>query len=229
MDAGSISASDTLVDTPNGLLPGNSVTTTPTSLTTLRIGFPTQNTVGYYELQTGPQIQDIYGVPMADVYVGSFIIWPPIISGRVTDTNGLPVRYVTLRLEGDPVPAVTDANGFYSIEVVPGSACTITPARGTSMFIPQSRVYASVSANLTNQNFVMVAPASLHLTQEQQGTNLNLRWFGINGVRYQPLSSTNLVDWQPYAGPLLGTNGQMSLSVPLGIEPVRFFRFRTDY
>ena len=67
------------------------------------------------------------------------------------------------------------------------------------------------------------------LTSQRQGANFNLRWFGINGVSYQPLSSTNLVDWLPCEVPLPGTNGVMSVLVPIGSEPIKFFRFSATY
>src|SRR4029077_13641143 len=166
---------------------------------------------------------------MAATYVGDFIISPPTISGRVTDTNGLPVRFVTVRPDGGLLPAVTDSNGTYAIEVPPSWVGTLTPSRGTSIFIPQSRSYTGVTTDLTNQSFVMAPPAALALTQQRQGSNLNLGWYGINGVTYQPLWSTNMVDWQPYANPLTGTNGPMNCVVPVGDDPVMFFRFSSSY
>jgi hypothetical protein len=229
MDSSSVSTGDFLLDTPNGLVPQNSLAVSTPNLTTVSVSFPAQNTVGFYEIDAGPQIQDIYGLPMAATYIGDFIISAPTISGRVTDTNGLPVHYVTMRPDGGLLPAVTDSTGAYSLEVPPSWIGTITPSRGTSMFIPQSRSYTNVTTNLTSQDFIMVPPSALTLTQELQGPNVNLSWYGINGVTYQPLYSTNLVDWVPYAGPLIGTNGPMNCLVPMGDDLVKFFRFSTIY
>jgi hypothetical protein len=84
-------------------------------------------------------------------------------------------------------------------------------------------------ADLPYQNFVMTTPAALALSGRKQGASLNLGWFGINGVSYQPLCSTNLVDWWPYDVPQLGANGPMGLAVPLDSAPTMFFRFSTSY
>ena len=229
MDATTISPSDALLDTPNGLLPQNELNAFPLSLMSARLSFPPQNILGFYQFQVGPQIQDIYGIPMDSAYIGDFIIWAPTISGQVTDTNGLPVQYVTIRPDGGLLPAVTDVNGAYSLQVPPSWVGTITPAKGTALFIPQLRSYAGVSASLTNQNFILVSPAMLTITQQVQGTNLNLSWFGLNGVTYQTLYSTDMLNWLPYQGPMLGTNGPMTCVCPMGSQPAMFFRFSTSY
>jgi hypothetical protein len=54
--------------------------------------------------------------------------------------------------------------------------------------------------------------------------NFILNWYGISGVAYQPFYSTNLVDWLPYDGALSGTNGEMQLIIPVGSDPMEFFR-----
>lgn len=228
MNMSSASPADFTVDTPDGFLPQSTLAVSSTNLSSLRLTFPPQTTLGYYEIQVRPQIEDIYGQTMAAPWFGSFIILPPIISGRVTSTNGLPVPYVTLQVQGDPVPTLTDTNGFYAVEVYPGWTGTITPSRTESVFIPPSRTYTNVSADFPNQNFVMAPPAALTLTADPQGPSLVLRWHGTTGLTYQPLYSTNLVDWYPCSTPLPGTNAPMSCTVPIGPEPLKFFRFTTN-
>jgi hypothetical protein len=229
MDATSLSSDDAVLDTPNGLLSDSNLAVSAQDLSSVLVSFPPQDTLGYYEIDAGPQIRDIYGLAMANTYVGSFVILPPIISGHVTDTNGAPVAYVTIRPDGGLLPALTDSTGAYSLEVPPSWVGTITPSRGTSMFIPASRSYHGVGTDLTNQDFILTPPSALMLTQQPQGTNMNLYWFGINGVTYQMLCSSNLVNWQPYGVALVGTNGPMSCTVPLGPDPAKFFRFGTSY
>ena len=53
--------------------------------------------------------------------------------------------------------------------------------------------------------------------------------YGIRGVTYQPLYSTNLVDWLPDDGPAPGTNGPMQLLVPMDTDPIMFFRVGASY
>jgi hypothetical protein len=229
MNFATASSSDVIVYTPIGALPGSSVTAVPLNLYTLRFTFPPQTTVGYYEIDAGPAIEDVYGVAMADTYVGDFDITSPIISGYVTSTNGTPVSFVTLRAGSGLLPAVSDSNGQYSLEVPPGWSGTITPSKGSAVFIPASRIYANVSGDTTNQNFISTTSASLVMHSQKQGNNLNLSWFGINGVTYQTQVSTNLTDWLPYGAPFLGTNGPVILQIPIGPDPADFFRFATSY
>jgi hypothetical protein len=229
MNSNSISASDFTLDTPNGFLPQSSLTVTALDLNTIRISFPPQDTSGYYEVQAGPFIEDIYGVPMSATYVDSFVILPPVISGYVTDANGLPVRFVTVRPAGGLSPDVTDANGFYSIEVLPSWTGTTTPSKGSALFIPGMRSYADLTSDRTNQNFIMVTSSALALNSQRQGAGLSLGWYGINGVSYQLLYSTDLVNWAPYGAPITGTNGQMTIIAPIDNTPEKFFRFTTSY
>jgi len=96
--------------------------------------------------------------------------------------------------------------------------------------VPALRSYTTVTLDLTNQDFVLVKPAALTLSTQQQGDNLVLSWNGLDGVSYQLFCSTDLVNWVPYgAGPLPGNNGPMSVSVSTGAQPAKFFRFRMSY
>jgi hypothetical protein len=223
-----VTTADIVVTTPSGVLPQNSLVVSASGADALLISFPSQTNLGTYSIQAGPAIEDIYGLPMAGAYLGSFVISPPIISGRVVDTNGLGISSVTLTISGNPTPVMTDANGSYSIPLFPGWTGTITPTKVGSVFIPGTRSYANLGSNATGQNFVIVAPSALAISVGQQGGNLNLQWFGINGVTYQPLCSTDLLNWQTCIGPILGTNGPIMVAVPIG-APAQFFRFNASY
>jgi hypothetical protein len=67
------------------------------------------------------------------------------------------------------------------------------------------------------------------LTTQVQGNNFMLSWYGIPGVTYQPLYSTNLVDWLPYDNVLQGTNGPLQLLVPIDTDPIKYFRMGASY
>jgi len=229
MDFSSVSASDFSLDTPNGFLPQTSLQVAPINLNSLRLSVPTQSAIGYYELETGPEIEDIYGQPMATPFVDWFVIWPPTISGHVTDASGLPVPFVSLHPDGGLLADVADSQGNYSIAVPPGWTGTITPKRGTALFVPTTRAYTNVSANLTNQGFVLLNSSALTLSSQRQGSGLNLSWYGLEGVSYQILISTDLISWRSYGTAEIGTNGPMNLSLPFGIDPASFFRFSISY
>lgn len=230
MNFSSAAPVDFSLDTPNGLLPPGSLMTAASDLSTVRVSFPAQSTLGDYVIQAGPQISDIYGQNMSAAYIGSFAIVPPIISGRVVDTNGLGVPYLTVQVSGDPFPILTDGSGYYSLEVFPSWAGTITPERGGRIFIPPSHTYTNVSNDLTNQNFMMATSTALAFSSQRLGTNLRLNWYGINGVSYQVLYSSNLVNWVPYNLPVTGTNGPAGVAIPIDVtRRAEFFRFSAGY
>jgi hypothetical protein len=161
---------------------------------------------------------------------GTVLVAPTfLISGSVLDTNGAPVAGITLQPTG--LAAVTsDASGFYSVTVPPIWSGSITPS-GNALFLPGSLSYSAVSANATNQNFLVALPSSFNFTASQfDGTNSAIfNWYGINGLSYQPLCSSNLVDWAPYGSPIIGTNGPATFLVPVTNAPQLFFRLSVSY
>jgi hypothetical protein len=126
-------------------------------------------------------------------------------------------------------PVLTDANGDYSLEVLPSWTGTITPSKGEAVFLPASRSYTSLSGNATNQNFVPITPAALTLGLSSPGSPTNLTLYGIRGATYQVYYSTNLVNWLPYGSPYVGSNAWMSLPAPYDGTPARFYRFSVSY
>jgi hypothetical protein len=224
----SVSAADVVIVSPTGEPAPVGLTLSGPDSDTLGVTVAPQTSPGFYEVYVGPQVHDIYGLSLGTAYLGSFVILPPTISGQVTDTNGVPVPYVTLNASGGPMGAVTDVNGFYSLEVPPGWSGTVTPVRAQAQFIPPSRAYTNVTVNLNNANYIMASPGALALEAQLQGSSLQLGWQGIEGATHQVYWSTNLVDWVPYGPALPGTNGPMSVTVPVGTEPAKFFRYSTS-
>jgi hypothetical protein len=88
---------DVVLVTPGGILPQTDLVVSTLGLDGLRISFPPQTAVGGYTLRVGPQIEDLLGQAMSQVYTGAFTVVLPTISGRVTNTNGLPVAGVVLQ------------------------------------------------------------------------------------------------------------------------------------
>ena len=96
----------------------------------------------------------IYGDP-GDVSDAEFsIVDTPMfsISGTIT-TGGAPMANVILSgLPGDPQ---TDETGFYLASVPSGWRGTVIPTGGDGKFVPASRTYTSITANKTNQDYVV--------------------------------------------------------------------------
>ena len=220
----SVSASNFTLVTPAGVLAASNLTAAATGPTTVRVSFPAQNLLGNYSIQAATAITNLFGLPLATGYAGTFTVSLPAISGAVTDTNGAPVAGVRLQPSGGLTGVTTDTNGQYALGVPPGWSGTVTPSLGSSMFAPGAIAYTSVTAPLTNQNYLLVTTIAPGLAAGVSGTNFLVNWAGLPGVTYQLLWSTNLVDWQPLGSPLPGTNGLMQLVLPIGSDPADFFR-----
>jgi hypothetical protein len=85
INAGSLSASNVTITTPSGVLPSSGLSFGLVGDNELEIEFPLQTNVGNYSFEVG-QVQDIYGVPMAAPYNGTFSIVAAPVSLSVTPT-----------------------------------------------------------------------------------------------------------------------------------------------
>lgn len=224
VDPASVSASNFTLITPAGVLAASNLTAAATGPGTVRVSFPPQNLQGTYSILAATAISNIFGLPLASAYGGTFTVSLPGISGAVTDTNGAPVAGVLLQPSGGLTGVTTDTNGHYSLGVPPGWNGTVTPSLGSFMFVPDSITYTNVTDLVTNQNYLMVTTIAPNPTSSLSGTNFTVNWAGLPGVTYQVLWSTNLVDWQPLGSPLPGTNGLMQFPVPINSGPANFFR-----
>jgi hypothetical protein len=226
VSAASVSPSNFTLITPEGTLGSSNLSVTVTGPFSVQVSFPIQNLDGNYTIEAATTISNMFGMPLAVPYSGTFSISLPTISGTVTDTNGAPVAGVMVQPNGGLTGMMTDANGNYSIGVPNGWNGTMTPAQGTFMFVPSSLSYTNVTGNLTNQNYLMVLTVAPSLTSSVNGTSFTLGWTGITGVTYQIFWSPDLVNWQPLGSPLPGTNGLMQVSVPSNTNSAAFFEIQ---
>jgi hypothetical protein len=156
------------------------------------------------------------------------IITNIMVSGSVLQTNGAGVAGLPLQASGLPV-VLTDSRGFYSVTVPSPWTGTIAP-EGSIYFLPNARSYSDLAGNTTNQNFLLASGSDFNLSAGQfDGTNLSFNWYGISGVTYQTLSSSNLVDWVPYGPPIMGNNAPLTLTVPPTNAPQLYFRLGVSY
>ncbi len=228
MNPYSFTAGDVSLTGPGGLVMSN---LNPVALTHcwFRIDFPTLTAQGDYTLTVGPQVQDLFGQPMSEAFTGTFSIAWATVQGSVTDSNGLPVPGVLLQPDGGFAGATTDTNGNYVLALPAAGTIQVTPSKAGLVFVPSARTYNGVPTPINNENYLAVGTVVPTLTSQVQTNGLVLGWYGISGVTYQPFSSTNLVDWLPYDGPLSGTNGPLQLVVPMITDPIMFFRMGASY
>jgi hypothetical protein len=190
----------------------------------LRVNFPQQIAQGDYVINVGPQVLDLSGQPLSQVYTSAFAIVWSLVQGTVTDTNGLPVPGIVLQPDGGVPSTTTDTNGIYLLSLPPGGTFLVTPSATNLMFVPGTRTYANVTGTLSNENYLAVSMVAPALTARVETNTYVLSWYGVSGVTYQPLYSTNLVDWLPCDGVLTGTNGPLQFLIPADTAPIMFFR-----
>jgi hypothetical protein len=221
-DPNSASAADLVAQPPSGPALSN-VTFSSVNLSTLRASFPQQTANGQYTVTLGPDINDLFGSPMPAPHNGAFTIVLPVIQGTVTNASGLPVAGVTLTSPG-MTPAITDANGNYTLSFVSGTEFTVTPALDNSTILPSTRSYTNLTNSISGEDYLAVTTIAPTLSASLSGTNLNLAWFGFPTVTYQLYQATNLVDWLPSGPPFIGSNAVIQIPIPVGPDPQMFFR-----
>jgi hypothetical protein len=226
VNPGSVSPEDFVLITPLGQQ--TNLTATPSGPFTVSIQFPVQNLPGDYRFEAGPNLENLFGQPLSQVYTGTFTVMLPTISGKVTDTNGAPVPDVVLQPDGGWLPAITDTNGVYTLPVPLYWTGLVTPSLGSSVFVPAARAYSSVTQPFDTEDYLVVDTIAPQLTSGSTGTNMFLNWYGIPGVWYQVLGSTNLTDWYTVGPAIQGTNGLIEITVPVGEPPEQFFRMQAN-
>jgi len=219
----SLASLNVVLSTPTAV-PVADITASVTGLDTLRVSFPPQSVPGSYSIQVGPQIQDLFGRTMPQAYVGGFTLALPVIQGTVTDTNGQPVPGVLLQPDSGLPAAMTDASGNYSLNFSSGSTFTVTPSLSGFVFVPGSRGYTNAIASVGGENYGMVPIPAPTLGSVLSDNGLTLNWHGLPRVTYQIYSSTNMVDWEAYGDPFVGSDVDVQVTAPMDGAPQKFFR-----
>jgi hypothetical protein len=226
-DPNSFAATAVSLTTPNGPLSSGSLSISMLSSASYLVTFPLQTAVGNYALAVGPNINDLYGQPMSQVYTGAFAISLPVIQGVITDPSGRPVPGVLLQSSDGLSSTTTDTNGNYDLGFVPGSSFTVTPSLGALLFAPVSMSYTNISTSISNQNYLAYSTIAPVLTAAGNATNFVFGWQAIAGVNYQIYSSTDLINWLPYGSAFTASNGPVQILVPTG-GPVQFFSVQSS-
>jgi hypothetical protein len=229
VDAQTLTYPNLFLTAPGGVVVSN-ISASALNPYRFQLGFdPPQTAQGDYTLTVGPQVLDLFGQPLSQVYTGAFTIAWATVQGTVTDTNGLPVADVVLQPDGGVPATTTDTNGNYVLGLPPAGTVQVAPSKPGLVFLPASRTYTDVTVPVVNENYLAVTTIAPTLTTQVQTNNLILNWYGLSSVTYQPLCSTNLVDWAPYGGTVAGTNGPLELILPMDTDPMLFYRLATSY
>ncbi|HEX7653736.1 MAG TPA: carboxypeptidase regulatory-like domain-containing protein, partial [Verrucomicrobiae bacterium] len=229
VDPFTLTATDFIFTTPQGVMNAANLTVSATSAGTVRVSFPIQNLPGNYSLQTLPPLAGLFGQPVAP-FTGNFTLLPLTISGTVTDTNGQPLAGVTIQPDGVLPSTLTDTNGNYSLGVSQNWSGGLTPSMGNLIFIPGTLNVGPVTSALTNQNFIAYNSISPTVTTTSDGTNLLLNWTGLHGASYSVEYSTDLITWYPWTATITSdTNLNEQVALPIGTDPGTFYRLLVNH
>jgi hypothetical protein len=83
------------------------------------------------------------------------------ISGYVRTSTGTGISNVVMN--GMPHIPATDANGYYSDQVINGWSGTITPSKAGYVFSPTSRTYSNIQGDQTDQNYTATLNYQIYL------------------------------------------------------------------
>jgi hypothetical protein len=220
---------DVLITTPSGSIPTADITVTPLSAAGFSITFPPQTTVGSYQIQIGPHLENLYGQEMAAAYTGGFTIANPVISGFVRMADGTPVANVQLSTDTG-LAASTGSDGAYSLAVPPAWSGTVTPQTAGWVTTPTSRTYLDLTTDSAGENFSMDLAQTAVFSLTRTNDTLYFSWPSAVGLTYQLQSSTSLLpdSWTDEGTPIPGTGAQLTTNLLIGTEPEKFFRLKID-
>jgi len=143
----------------------------------------------------------------------NFSAYKHILFGYVKDHQGNPIPNVTLNLSNIIEPAITDASGYYSIDIDYQWSGTITPHLQNYVFDPLSISYTNINCDQPNQSFIgiktlpnfFVSPNTLHLSSKSgfalitvttndnpsswSVSNLEIDWVSITKLHHNILIS----------------------------------------
>jgi hypothetical protein len=90
LNPATVDSNDIALYAPSGLVPASTMAFAFPGASTLLIGLPWQNQPGNYRLEVGPNISDLFGQPMSQVYTGAFTLVIPAITARTMDRSPPP-------------------------------------------------------------------------------------------------------------------------------------------
>jgi uncharacterized repeat protein (TIGR01451 family) len=113
---------------------------------------------------------------------------PPVISGRITTTDGAPLEGV--RMDGLPSVKWTDGNGEYSVFVGTGWSGTVRPSKAGFSFTPPNRTYSAVTAGVSGQDYI-AAPKTYTLSGRVTLDGQGLPGVTMTGLPGDPVTGQN--------------------------------------
>lgn len=140
-----------------------------------------------------------------------------VVSGKVTDTEGNPVPFATIKIKGSNVGLSADATGAYSIKVKAGDILVISGASFTTIEVPvgtQTVVNAVLEKGTTSELKEVVVTGAFGTKRAARGTASNVQ--NITGEQMNTVRQTNVNN--ALAGKVAGAQVRSQSAAKLGVE-----------
>jgi len=140
-----------------------------------------------------------------------------VVAGRVTDAQGNPVSFATIKIKGTRTGVSTDANGNYSVRVNPGAVLLVSGAGFREVEAPvgtQSTLHTILEKGAADLKEVVVISA-YGIKRSSHSTTSSVQT--LSGDQVNTIKQTNVAG--ALAGKTSGIQVQNSQVFKLGAEP----------
>lgn len=142
-----------------------------------------------------------------------------VVTGRITDINGNPVSFATVKIKGTKTGLSADANGTYSIRVNPNDVLVITGASFKELEVPvgtQSVLNSVMESAATSELKEVVVTSAFGTKRTARSTASNTQ--NVTGESLNTIRQTNINN--ALAGKVAGLQVRSQSSGKLGVDNV---------
>jgi hypothetical protein len=136
-------------------------------------------------------------------------------AGFITANGGAGQDHVGGGGGGGRIAIYAPINEFAGVTTVSGGGGFAAGQNGT--------VYLSTSA-AAPVGPRLLAPPVMAMSQIETTSLIILTWPNLGGGSFQVLSSTDLINWLPYGGPVSASGGTVGVTLSVSADPQRYFR-----
>jgi TonB-linked SusC/RagA family outer membrane protein len=141
-----------------------------------------------------------------------------VVTGKVTDENGNPVSFASVKVKGTNTGAIADANGAYSLKVNPNTILVITGAsfKDTEVPVGTQNVLNTVMEKAGTDIKEVVVTSAFGTKRTARSTASNTQ--NVSGDQLNTIRQTNVNN--ALAGKVAGIQVRSQSAAKLGVETV---------
>ncbi|MBL7702677.1 MAG: SusC/RagA family TonB-linked outer membrane protein [Ferruginibacter sp.] len=141
-----------------------------------------------------------------------------VVTGKVTDENGNPVSFASVKVKGSPTGVSADANGAYSLRVNPNTVLVISGAGFKEAEVPvgTQNVLNTVMEKVKNEMTEVVVTSAFGIKRAARSTSANVQ--SLTGDQVNTIRQTNVNN--ALAGKVAGAQVRSQAVAKLGAETV---------